>query len=120
MEDPLFPIPPNQNARHNASELRLSKDGSEDLLTPDQLKLFMTHLRTVRFVAHKMRERFPQHFELQELISAGMIGVLSPCINFDSKRGVHFRTYAQIGIRGYPRQPSQRRLGLARFAEAES
>src|SRR6185437_15501301 len=53
-----------------------------------------------RYVARRIHERLPQHVEMEELISAGMVGLLDAFNKFDSAKNVQFRSYAQIRIRG--------------------
>jgi len=63
-------------------------------------RVLIEHLPIVRYVARRIHERLPQHVEIEELMSAGMVGLLDAFNKFDSKKNVQFRTYAQIRIRG--------------------
>ena len=58
------------------------------------------HLPTVRYVARQIHERLPQHVELEELISAGILGLIDASRKFDPAKNVQFRSYAQFRIRG--------------------
>ncbi|MCU1312535.1 MAG: FliA/WhiG family polymerase sigma factor [Acidobacteriaceae bacterium] len=58
------------------------------------------HLPMVRFLAIRIRERLPQQVELEDLISAGIVGLLDAFQKFDLAKKVQFRTYAQFRVRG--------------------
>jgi RNA polymerase sigma factor for flagellar operon FliA len=58
------------------------------------------HLPMVRFLAIRIRERLPQQVELDDLISAGIVGLLDAFQKFDPAKKVQFRTYAQFRVRG--------------------
>src|SRR5439155_19897086 len=62
--------------------------------------LLMEHLPTVRYVARRIHERLPQHVELDDLISAGVVGLIDAFSKFDYAKNVQFRSYAQFRIRG--------------------
>ncbi len=58
------------------------------------------HLPMVRFIALRMRERLPQQVEMEDLISAGIVGLMDAMQRFDPQRKVQFRSYAQFRVRG--------------------
>jgi RNA polymerase sigma factor FliA len=58
------------------------------------------HLPIVRFIARRIHERLPQHVQLEDLYSAGVLGLLDACLRFDPSQQVKFRSYAQFRIRG--------------------
>ncbi|HZQ44541.1 MAG TPA: FliA/WhiG family RNA polymerase sigma factor [Acidobacteriaceae bacterium] len=63
-------------------------------------QLVMEHLASVRFIARKLHRTLPRHVELDDLISAGMIGLMEALKRFDACRDVQFKSYAQFRIRG--------------------
>ena len=67
---------------------------------PEQERIMMEQMGTVRWIARRIHERLPQHVELDDLISAGTLGLLDACSKFDPARNVQFRSYAQFRIRG--------------------
>ncbi|MBC7925425.1 MAG: FliA/WhiG family RNA polymerase sigma factor [Bryobacteraceae bacterium] len=73
-------------APHKTSELR------------DQM--IMDHLSQVRLIARRIRERCPDNVVLEDLISAGTIGLISAIDRFDPTQGVKLKTYAEYKIRG--------------------
>jgi len=67
---------------------------------PDRDQLLMEHLPTVRYLARRIHERLPQHVELDDLISAGIVGLIDAFSKFDHTKQVQFKSYAQFRIRG--------------------
>jgi RNA polymerase sigma factor for flagellar operon FliA len=63
-------------------------------------QLLMEHLPTVRYLARRIHERLPQHVELDDLISAGVVGLIDAFSKFDHGKRVQFKSYAQFRIRG--------------------
>ena len=70
------------------------------LTTEERERLLMEHLVSVRFIARKLHQTLPRHVELDDLISAGMVGLMEACNRFDARRHVQFKSYAQFRIRG--------------------
>jgi len=58
------------------------------------------HIAQVRHVAYQLRRRLPPHVEVEDLVQAGMIGLLDAFQKFDRSRRVQFRSYAQFRIWG--------------------
>ncbi len=69
-------------------------------LSRAQEHLLLEHLPLVRSVARGIHEKLPQHIELDELIGAGMLGLLDAARKFNAHKNVQFRSYAQFRIRG--------------------
>lgn len=67
---------------------------------PDRDQLLLEHLSTVRYLARRIHERLPQHVELDDLISAGVVGLIDAFNKFDHAKKVQFKSYAQFRIRG--------------------
>jgi RNA polymerase sigma factor for flagellar operon FliA len=74
--------------------------GVESKSTPDRDRLLLEHLPTVRYLARRIHERLPQHVELDDLISAGIVGLIDAFSKFDHTKQVQFKSYAQFRIRG--------------------
>jgi RNA polymerase sigma factor FliA len=58
------------------------------------------HADLVRRIAWHLAGRLPSSVEVEDLIQAGMIGLLEAATNFSDGRGATFETYAGIRIRG--------------------
>ena len=69
-------------------------------LTPEQENILLEHLPVVRFLARRIHERLPQHVDMEDLVSAGVLGLMDAFAKFDPDKKVQFRSYAQFRIRG--------------------
>jgi|SRR5690554_2938203 len=58
------------------------------------------HADLVKRIAYHMMARMPASVQLDDLIQAGMIGLLEAARKYDSSKGASFETYAGIRIRG--------------------
>lgn len=54
----------------------------------------------VKRIAHHMMARMPPCVQVEDLIQAGMIGLLEAAKKYDASKGASFETYAGIRIRG--------------------
>src|SRR3954452_7249365 len=72
----------------------------EFLTGGDQERLLLEHLPIVRYLARRIHERLPQHVEMEDLVSAGVVGLMDAFTKFDPRKKVQFRSYAQFRIRG--------------------
>jgi RNA polymerase sigma factor FliA len=63
-------------------------------------RLILEHLPQVRLVARKIHERLPDSICFDDLLSAGVIGLINAIDNFDPSQNVKLRTYAEFRIRG--------------------
>lgn len=66
----------------------------------DTDELVMQELSQVYYIAARIRERLPQHVELEDLVSAGVLGLLEASRSFDGTKNTQFRTFAKFRIRG--------------------
>lgn len=63
-------------------------------------ELVEQHAALVRRIAYHLIARLPPSVEVEDLIQAGMIGLLDASHQFDASQGASFETYAGIRIRG--------------------
>jgi len=63
-------------------------------------QLVVEHLPLVKFLAQRIAAKLPPSIEVNELISAGVLGLLDAVEKFQPERGVRFKTYAEARIRG--------------------
>jgi RNA polymerase sigma factor for flagellar operon FliA len=54
----------------------------------------------VRLIARRIQERLPESISLDDLVSTGVIGLISAIDNFDPGHNVKLKTYAEYKIRG--------------------
>jgi RNA polymerase sigma factor for flagellar operon FliA len=62
--------------------------------------LILEHLTQVNWIAIRIHEKLPAGIELDDLISAGVIGLVAAVDNYDPSHGASLRTYAEYKIRG--------------------
>ena len=62
--------------------------------------LISDHIGLVKRIAHHLVARLPSSVDINDLLQAGMIGLLEAANNFDASKGASFDTYAGIRIRG--------------------
>ncbi|MBK6732654.1 MAG: FliA/WhiG family RNA polymerase sigma factor [bacterium] len=89
-ETVVIPIPHLDLWRHYRREN--CQDARRDLVD--------LHARIVKYVAGRMAIGLPHYVEFNDLISAGLLGLLQAIDNFDPERGIKFETYAIPRIRG--------------------
>jgi RNA polymerase sigma factor for flagellar operon FliA len=63
-------------------------------------RLILQHLPQVRLIARRIQERLPENISLEDLISTGVLGLISAIDNFDPRFNVKLKTYAEYKIRG--------------------
>ena len=66
----------------------------------DRNALVERHAPLVKRIAHHLIARLPASVLVDDLIQAGMIGLLEASRNFDGSKGASFETFAGIRIRG--------------------
>ena len=62
--------------------------------------LILEHLPQVNWIASRIHEKLPASVQLDDLISAGIVGLLAAVDNFDPIHNASLRTYAEYKIRG--------------------
>ena len=66
----------------------------------DRDDLVTLHAPLVKRIAYHLMSRLPPSVQADDLIQAGMIGLLEAARNYDPAQGASFETYAGIRIRG--------------------
>lgn len=94
-------------------------------------QMILEHLPLVKFVAARIAGRLPSHVEIDDLINAGILGLIDAIDKYDPTRKIKFKTYAEFRIRGaiidelrsldwVPRSTRQKASRLERaYAEVE-
>ena len=63
-------------------------------------KQLMDYLPLVKYIAGRTAIGLPKSVELDDLINAGVVGLIEAHNNFDPSKGVKFESYASLRIRG--------------------
>jgi RNA polymerase sigma factor for flagellar operon FliA len=66
----------------------------------DKNHLLTEHMPLVKRLAHQMRAKLPASVEVDDLVQAGMIGLLDAINRYEENHGAQFETYAVLRIRG--------------------
>ncbi len=85
------------------------KSGAHPILTAhlaatevvaERERLILEHLPQVKLIAGRIHEKLPNCVNLEDLISAGIIGLITAIDKFNPGRNVKLKTYAEYKIRG--------------------
>ncbi|MFO7947407.1 MAG: FliA/WhiG family RNA polymerase sigma factor [Armatimonadota bacterium] len=79
-------------SRTNESDTHISQEHRETMIT-DNVEL-------VHYVVGRVAVHLPDGVDREDLVSAGLIGLIKAVDRFDPTRGIKFRTYASTVIRG--------------------
>jgi RNA polymerase sigma factor FliA len=80
----------------------MRRNPNADAQATEELRnaLIVRHLPLVRHVAENLARNLPRHLEVESLVSAGVLGLMDAIRGYDSGRGVMFKTYAGMRVRG--------------------
>lgn len=71
-----------------------------DVQKQDCEQIVREHATLVKRIAHHLLGRLPDSVQLDDLVQAGMIGLMEAARKYDGGKGASFETYAGIRIRG--------------------
>ena len=63
-------------------------------------RLLVEQLPQVRYIARRIHERLPRHVLLEDMVHAGVVGLIDALQKFDGSKHVQFGSYAKFRIRG--------------------
>ena len=66
----------------------------------DRERLLLEHLPQVRYLARRIHDRLPAKVQMEDLIHAGVVGLIDAVDKFDPSKNVQLKSYAQFRIRG--------------------
>jgi RNA polymerase sigma factor FliA len=95
----------NQSNGKNGSESSNMSKSTAQAYTSWQEKeerdrILLEQLPQVRYLARRIHERLPRHVPLEDLVHAGVIGLIDALNKFDRSKHVQFGSYAKFRIRG--------------------
>jgi RNA polymerase sigma factor for flagellar operon FliA len=62
--------------------------------------LILQHMPQVRLIARRIHDHLPETVSLEDLVSTGVVGLISAIDRYDPGHGVKLKTYAEYKIRG--------------------
>jgi RNA polymerase sigma factor FliA len=63
-------------------------------------RLLLENLPEVRYIARRIHDRLPSHVSFDDLVHAGILGLIDAVDRFDSSKNVQLKSYARFRIRG--------------------
>ncbi|HAV63123.1 MAG TPA: FliA/WhiG family RNA polymerase sigma factor [Verrucomicrobiales bacterium] len=86
------PAPTREQLWKRYARARAGSDVEEQLVEQ--------YLPLVKTVVGRLAMTLPSHVDIEDLYSAGLVGLLNAMRNFDQRNGTSFETYARLRIRG--------------------
>jgi RNA polymerase sigma factor for flagellar operon FliA len=66
----------------------------------ERQRLLTDNLQEVRYIARRIHDRLPSHVPFDDLVHAGILGLIDAVDKFDPRRNVQLKSYARFRIRG--------------------
>ncbi len=63
-------------------------------------EMILKYTPLIKYIAHRLAMRLPPHVSVEDLMSAGVIGLMDALNKFDPGKKVQFKTYAEFRIKG--------------------
>jgi RNA polymerase sigma factor FliA len=70
------------------------------LAADERQRLLLENLPEVRYIARRIHDRLPAHVPFDDLIHAGILGLIDAVDKFDASKNVQLKSYARFRIRG--------------------
>jgi len=86
---------PMSNLSVDANSCQFNKEYSAD-----REGLILEHMPQIKYIAQRISAKLPSHVELNDLVGAGVLGLMDAIEKFDPSRAVKFKTYAELRIKG--------------------
>ncbi|NBO37484.1 FliA/WhiG family RNA polymerase sigma factor [bacterium] len=84
-------------AKRQAATQSRSQSAAND---PMRNQVIMDYAPLIKYIAQKIAARLPSNIDLDDLFSAGVIGLMDAIDKYDPSRDNKFKTYAEFRIRG--------------------
>ncbi len=79
---------------------RVSAYAPRRMAAEERDRLIVENLPQVRLIARRIHDKLPESVSLEDLISTGVVGLITAIDNFDPSQNVKLKTYAEYKIRG--------------------
>lgn len=74
--------------------------GSQNPQASSRDEMILKYTPLIKYIAHRLAMRLPPHVSVEDLMSAGVIGLMDALSKFDPEKKVQFKTYAEFRIKG--------------------
>jgi RNA polymerase sigma factor for flagellar operon FliA len=91
------------STQYAKTQKRAARSVEDEQVPVDQMPqqdLVLKHADLVKRIAYHLVSRMPPNVEVDDLIQAGMMGLLDAAKHYSANKGANFETYAGIRIRG--------------------
>lgn len=68
--------------------------------TAERQRILTENLPEVRYIARRIHDRLPSHVPFDDLLHAGILGLIDAVDKFDPQKNVQLKSYARFRIRG--------------------
>src|SRR5271156_1078451 len=100
--------PTNQHPTQNWTHPMLTENRTTTTTTTavatldpeERQRLLLENLPEVRYIARRIHDRLPSHVPFDDLVHAGILGLIDAVDKFDPSRNVQLKSYARFRIRG--------------------
>src|SRR5215468_6554430 len=77
-----------------------SQTGQREQEFVERQRLLNENLTEVRYIARRIHDRLPSHVPFEDLVHAGILGLIDAVDKFDPQKNVQLKSYARFRIRG--------------------
>ena len=70
------------------------------LSTSERNEIFLKYIPLLKFIAGRIAMRLPPHIDINDIISAGALGLIDAVEKFDETKVIKFKTYDEFRVRG--------------------
>ena len=85
---------------HKIYSAGLKSAGTREPDPADRDEMILKYTPLIKYIAHRLAMRLPPHVSVEDLMSAGVIGLMDALNKFDPAKRVQFKTYAEFRIKG--------------------
>jgi len=79
---------------------RKAAEAGDSVTSTRSTDMVEKYMPMVRSIARRLSTRLPRHYDLEDLVSDGVMGLMAAAERFDPARGVKFETFATYYIKG--------------------
>lgn len=77
-----------------------SVEAYEEYSSAQEEELILQQMPQVRYIARRIQEKLPRHVAMDDLVNAGVMGLIDALRKFDRSKHVKFGSYAKFRIKG--------------------
>jgi len=82
------------------ASMAYAKEAVKTRSIEERNEIILEYLPLVKFVAGRISARLPSQVEVDDLINAGILGLIDAIEKFDESRKIKFKTYAEFRVKG--------------------